>query len=81
MACLHHSIQLHFELGLRHGEIRNLLSTVNDVNIMMHAVRRTLKCIEREEILTVVNPHLEPRRSSPGAAERSSVGHMPVGDV
>lgn len=46
MARLRDSIKLYFRCGLRHGEMLNLLSTVDDINICMHTLRKILKCIE-----------------------------------
>lgn len=44
MASLHDSIKLYFRLGFRRGEIPNLFSTTDDIDISMHTLSRTLKC-------------------------------------
>lgn len=45
MARLHNLIKPHFKLGLLHGEILNVLSYVDDINVGMHTLRRVLKCM------------------------------------
>lgn len=42
MSRLCESIKLYFRLGLRHGEILNLLSTLDQINISMRTLRRVL---------------------------------------
>lgn len=44
MAHLQDLIKFHFMLGLRHGEILQLLSTVDNIAISMRTLRRILKC-------------------------------------
>ena len=45
MALLHDSFKLYFNLGLRHGEILQLLNTVDNIVISMRTLRRILKCM------------------------------------
>lgn len=43
MARLHDSVELCFMLGLRHGEIRQLLGSVDEISIIMRTLRRISK--------------------------------------
>jgi len=45
MARVHDLIKFYFMLGLRHGEILLLLSTVDDIVMSMRTLRRVLKCM------------------------------------
>lgn len=45
MSRLHDLINLNFKLGLRHGEILNLLSLIDEINISICTLMRIFRCM------------------------------------